>query len=234
MLLEFVAGSRMAGRLKLRPHAGPHMIARIAGRLEEVRSDAALLDTGDGLWYEVLVPSCDIERLSRKLGGDIVLHTIHYFEGDPSRGQQTPRLIGFLAEEDRAFFTTFTTVKGVGIRKALRALARRPSEVAAAIEAKDVKLLKSLPEIGARMAERIITELHGKVDAFAGDLPAGKAESEGPTMTEAAAEALSVLVQLGEKRADAAALIERVLAVDPDVESPETIIQHVYKLKAGA
>ncbi len=208
------------------------MIARIAGRLEEIRTDAALLDTGGGLWYEVLIPSCDTERLSRKLGADVVLHTIHYFEGDPSRGQQTPRLIGFLAEDDRAFFTTFTTVKGVGIRKALRALARRPSEVAAAIESKDAKFLKSLPEIGARMAERIITELHGKVDIFAGDLPAG-GESDTPAMTEAAAEALSVLVQLGEKRADAAALIDRVLAVDPDAASPETILQHVYKLKAG-
>ncbi len=210
------------------------MIARIAGRLEEIRTEAALLDTGAGLWYEVLIPSCDTERLSRKLGADVVLHTIHYFEGDPSRGQQTPRLIGFLAEEDRAFFTTFTTVKGVGIRKALRALARRPSEVAAAIENKDAKFLKSLPEIGARMAERIITELHGKVDVFAGDLPGGaQGESDAPALTASAAEALSVLVQLGEKRADAAALIDRVLAVDPDVASPETIIQHVYKLKAG-
>ena len=52
-------------------------------------------------------------------------------------------------------------------------------------------------------------------------------------MTEAAAEALSVLVQLGERRADAAALIERVLAVAPELDSPEAIIQQAYRLKAG-
>ena len=47
-------------------------------------------------------------------------------------------------------------------------------------------------------------------------------------------EAVAVLVQLGERRADAMALVERVLAVAPDSDSPETIIQHAYRLKAGA
>jgi hypothetical protein len=32
---------------------------------------------------------------------------------------------------------------------------------------------------------------------------------------------------------DAAALVERVLAVLPDADSAETIIQHAYKFKAG-
>ncbi|MFP4052607.1 MAG: Holliday junction branch migration protein RuvA [Phycisphaerae bacterium] len=210
------------------------MIARIAGRLEEVRKGAVLVDTGGGLWYEVLVPACDVERLSRRLGQDLVLHTIHFLEGDPSHGQQTPRLLGFLAEEDREFFWVFTTVKGVGIRKGLRALARRPAEVATAIQNKDAKFLKSLPEIGPRMAERIVTELHDKVGVFVEEAAVTTAGGEEIPFPEAASEALAVLVQLGEKRADAAALVERVLAIAPEASSPEEIIQHVYRLKAGA
>ncbi len=210
------------------------MIARIAGRLEEVRKGAVLVDTGSGLWYEVLVPACDVERLSRRLGQDLVLHTIHFLEGDPSHGQQTPRLLGFLAEEDREFFGVFTTVKGVGIRKGLRALARRPGEVAGAIQNKDAKFLKSLPEIGPRMAERIVTELHDKVAPFAEEAAMTTEGGEEVPFPEAASEAVAVLVQLGEKRADAAALVERVLAVAPEASSPEEIIQHVYRLKAGA
>lgn len=204
------------------------MIARIAGRLEEVVEGTALVDTGGGLWYEVRVPACDVERLRRRVGQDIILHTIHYLEGDPSHGAVTPRLIGFGSEGDRDFFRLFTTVKGIGVRKALRAMVRPVAEVATAIQNKDTKLLVALPEIGRRTAETVIVELHGKVDAFAGEAAPGEV-----ALPEAAEEALAVLVQLGERRADAMALIERVLTVAPELDSPEEIIQQAYKLKAG-
>ena len=206
------------------------MISRITGMLERVSSDGALVDTGAGLCYDVMVPACDVERLSRRTGQEIVLHTIHYVEGDPTRGSLVPRLVGFVAEADREFFRVFTTVKGVGIRKALRAMARPPAEVAAAIEAKDTRLLVALPEIGKWMAERIITELHGKLGAFAGELAGAPGQ---PEMPEAALEAVAVLVQLGERRADALALVDRVLAVAPELAEPEDIIQQAYKVKAG-
>jgi len=205
------------------------MIARITGRLESIADGAAVIDAGAGLWYEVMVPSCDVERLSRRAGQEVVLHTIHYLEGDPGRGMQQPRLIGFLNEADRGFFRLFTTVKGIGARRALRALVRSPGEVAAAIANKDAKFLVALPEIGKRTAEQIIAELSGRVDEFAGEL-AGEPAAD---LSEAAAEALAVLVQLGERRADALALIQRVLAVAPDLAGPEPIIQQVYRLKAG-
>ena len=205
------------------------MIAKVTGRLEHVAAGSALIDVGGGLSYEVLVAAADVERLSRRCGQDVALHTIHYLEGDMSRGAAVPRLIGFLSESDRDFFRIFTTVKGIGARKALRALIRSPGEVAAAIGAKDVKYLKALPEIGPRTAERIVAELHGKLDEFAGEA-AAISEVELP---EAGAEAVAVLVQLGERRADATALVERVLAVAPDLEAPEEIIQHAYRLKAG-
>ncbi len=207
------------------------MIARISGRLEEISADAAaLVDVGGGLWYEIRVPACDVEQLTRRVGQDIILHTIHYFEGDPSHGQVTPRLIGFRSESDRDFLKIFTTVKGVGVRKALRALARPIAEIAAAIQAKDARFLISLPEIGKRTAEQIIVELHGKLDDFAGEGLPGQAASE---ISAAATEAISVLVGLGERRGDAAALVERVLGIEPDLESAEEIIQHAYKLKAA-
>jgi Holliday junction DNA helicase RuvA len=204
------------------------VIARISGRLEEITESAALVNTGDGLWYEVLIPACDLTRLSDRTGQEVVLHTIHYVEGDPSRGGQTPRLIGFCSETDRAFFRLFTTVKGIGVRKALRALVRPLGEIAAAIQNKDTAMLLALPEIGKRTAETVIAELHGKVDEFAAESVAMKVE-----VPPAGTEALAVLVQLGERRSDAAALVERVLAVAPELDSPEAIIQQAYRLKAG-
>ena len=206
------------------------MIARITGRLEEMADASALVDCGAGLWYEVLVPAWDVERLSRRVGQDVVLFTIHIIEGDPSRGSVIPRLIGFYTEVDRAFFQTFTKVKGIGVRKALRALVRPAAEIAAAIERKDATFLTALPEVGKRTAEQIITDLHGKMGEFVGEITAGE---QAEPISEAASEAVSVLVQLGERRADAMALVERVLAVAPDMSNPEAIIQHVYRLKSG-
>jgi holliday junction DNA helicase RuvA len=204
------------------------MIARIRGQLEELTESTVTVATGD-LAYEVLIPACDVERLHRRLGQPVVFHTIHYLEGDPSHGQVTPRLIGFLNETDRDFFKVFTTVKGIGVRKALLALIKPVAEIAAAISAKDAKILSSLPGVGPRSAERIIADLHGKVDIFAGEIvPVAE-----QTLTDAGTEAIAILIQLGEKQADARALVERVLAVSPDLDQPEAIIQTAYRLKAG-
>ena len=206
------------------------MITRISGRLEQIADGTAVIDVGAGLWYAVMIPGFDVERLSRRVGGEVVLHTIHYLDGDPSRGTQTPRLVGFLTETDRDFLRLFTTVKGIGIRKALRALIRPVTEVAAAIAARDAKFLIALPEIGRRSAETIIAELHDRVDDFAGQR-AGVPDAD--QLSPAASEAVAVLVQLGERRVDAMALVDRVLAVAPQLDTAEDVIQHVYRLRAG-
>jgi len=207
------------------------MIARISGRLQEVKGPAALIDTGGGLWYEVMVPAADAERLAGRVGQDIALYTLHHIEGDPTRGATTPRLVGFETPADREFFRMFTTVKGIGVRKALRAMVRSMADIAAAIQAKDTRFLIELPEIGKRTAETIIAELHGKVDEFAGELSPDRTETL--AIPEAGEEAVAVLVQLGERRADAIGLVQRLLAVAPELETPEEIIQQVFKLKAG-
>jgi len=208
------------------------MISQLTGRLQRLSEGKALIDLGTGVCYDVHVPACDCRQIERLTGQDVTLHTIHYLEGDPARGNLLPRLVGFLAESDREFFRIFTTVKGIGIRRALRAMARPVSEVAAAIVAKDVRLLKNLPEIGPRMAERLITELQDKVSAYAGETSATAATAaQTDKMPEPAMEAVAVLVQLGERRNDAIALVERVLAVAPEATTPEAIIQYVYKLK---
>ena len=68
------------------------------------------------------------------------------------------------------------------------------------------------------------------MDEFAGAVPA---LPEAPALGEAAGEAVAVLVQLGERRADATALVQRVLAANPEIDSPEAIIQHAYRMKVG-
>ena len=222
------------------------MITRIEGELIGVSKGRAELRCGATV-YELLIPAIDTQRISRMVGETIEFHTLHYLESQGQGSSYLPRLIGFSSASDRAFFELFTTVKGLGNRKALRAMELPVSEVAAAIAAKDTDILKSLPEIGKRTAETIAATLRGKVDSYisSGAYPqatsAGAGGSDNGQAAEKAAapgghlarEALEVLLQLGESRTEAVAWIDKAMSQDQPPTEPDELISAVYRLKAG-
>src|ERR1700728_549372 len=112
------------------------MICAITGTLQQVREDRVQLASG-AMVYEILMPAADIGQLKTLAGSEITFHTIFDLEGDASRGGLTPRMIGFLRLEDKQFFQLFITVKGIGPKRALRALVLPTGQIAAAIEAKN-------------------------------------------------------------------------------------------------
>ncbi len=208
------------------------MISRIEGELIRVDNGRAELRVG-ALVYELLIPACDTPRLSRHVGETLTFHTLHYLEGQGQGTSFLPRLIGFRTPEDRAFFELFTTVRGFGNRKALRALELPLGEVAGAIASRDTSILTSLPEIGKRTAETIIAELAGKVDRFVEvkSSPGGDGTPLSPAQTDLVRDAIAVMVQLGESRSQAQQLIERALAVDPEAASADQLVAGAFRLK---
>lgn len=216
------------------------MIRRIQGVLETIEDGAAIVSLPSGLTYEVLLSSYTAGRLAGLIGQPVTLHTIHYLEGSSQGGNMTPRLAGFLDATDRDFFDCFTDVKGIGPRKAMRAMAMSSAQIAAAIADRDVKTLQSLPEIGRRMAETIVATLHGKVDRFlespsvgrkAGESLAGMAEPSAASGS-AAREAMAVLLQLGENRTAVVQWINDVLVKQPDMDNAQELITAVLRHKA--
>ncbi len=206
------------------------MIARIEGKLVALDSDRALVQVGP-IGYEVMLPGYCVSALSGKIGTDIVLCTMEYYEGTPGGGSFVPRMIGFLNARERDFFTRFTSVKGIGVRKGLRSLSIPIATVAAAIENGDDKTLMTLDGVGKRMAQQIIAELKGKLHAFA----AG-AEAARPLQVRFKpfqAEALEILIAWGEKRSEAMELIELASERHPDVSSAQELVPLVYRLKQG-
>src|SRR5690554_6598524 len=97
------------------------MITRIEGRLSAVHSHKVELECPP-FTYELLVPAADVPALNTQIGRDVAFHTLHYYEMHGQGSSYIPRLIGFRTPADRAFFELFTTVKGVGVKKALKAL----------------------------------------------------------------------------------------------------------------
>ncbi|MEY5061946.1 MAG: putative Holliday junction ATP-dependent helicase RuvA [Planctomycetota bacterium] len=197
------------------------MISRIEGVLEDVVDGVAEVRVGDGVIYELLVPACDAGELTMRHGTRVSFFTLHYLEGQGQGSHFVPRLIGFSSREQRAFFELLTTVKGIGNRKALRAMQVSHARMAEAIASGDAKFLSTLPEIGKRTAESTIVELKGKLDPFlkdpsatrralAGSMPAVTVEIA--PLSGPAADAEEMMVQLGVQRAQARTAIERVLA----------------------
>ena len=98
------------------------MISRIEGVLEDVVEGVAEVRVGEGLVHELLVPACDAGELLTQQGRRVSFFTLHYLESQGQGSHFVPRLIGFRSREQRAFFELLTTVKGIGNRKALRAM----------------------------------------------------------------------------------------------------------------
>ena len=206
------------------------MIARIEGKLISLDSDCCLVQVGP-VGYEVMLPSYCVSVLSGQVGSDVTLCTMEYYEGSLGGGNLIPRMVGFLSAGERDFFTTYTSVKGMGIKKGLRSLSIPIATIASAIENGDDKTLMSLPAIGRRMAQQIIAELRGKLQSFA----AG-AEAAGPAATAFKPfqiEALEILIAWGEKRAEALELIEFACRKHPDIRTAEDLVPLVYRLKHG-
>ena len=206
------------------------MIARIEGKLAKLDTDSALVQVGS-VGYEVMLPSYCISALSGKVGSDITLCTMEYYEGAPGGGNLIPRMVGFLNAGERDFFTKYISVKGMGIKKGLRSLRVPIPTIAAAIENADDKILCSLPFVGRRMAQQIIAELKGKLQTFAVG-----AEAARPTEARFKPfqiEALEILIAWGEKRTEVIELVELACQKHPDINSAEALVPLVYRLKQG-
>jgi Holliday junction DNA helicase RuvA len=180
---------------------------------------------------DVLVPGSDVDSLHQRIGREVVFYTLLVFEGSGQGSSMVPRLLGFNSIQDRAFFELFTTVKNIGHRKALRALQAPAADIAAAIARRDSGFLIALPEIGKRTAETIIAELSGKLDAWLAGPGSTIEIGPGPIAGTPAADAVAMLVALGERPEAARQLVDRALSQHPDIDSPEALLAQVMTSK---
>ncbi len=197
------------------------MIAYLQGTILKKAEDRVLLLT-HGVGYEVMLPGFMVARLAEKAEGeDLTLFIYH----QQSERQPKPVLIGFHRESEKEFFQRFISVADVGPLKAVKALERPVTEIAAAIEAGDIRGLSQLKGIGKRTAQKIVATLGGAMDGFAH--PAGETAAVAAP-EEISAQVLGVLVeQLGQKPADARRRIDAALARNPDAADPGALLDDI-------
>ncbi len=176
-----------------------------------------------------MLPSALAESLRSNgvLGSEMTFHTIDYIEGGQI-GNQHPRLVGFADPIDKEFFSVFTTVPGLGIKKGLKSLTMPISDIARAIETNDTSVLQKLPGVGGRLAEKIIAELKGKTARFAlakGSKPLAIIEVK----PDHADEVLEILLQLQYRRAEAQTMLDRAISTGKRFKSSEEMLQQIFK-----
>jgi len=213
------------------------MITRISGTINRVLDEEIRLQVGP-LEYQVLVPECVRRQLQTKNGGDITLFTSEYLQGDPTGNKYIPRLIGFANEAELEFFELFCTVEKIGVKKALKALARPVREIADAIQRQDAKWLTTLPGIGNATSEQIIATLRRKVVKFAlMPAPAEGVAADTASVAEAEsastilADAYSALVGIGVNPYEARTFLDQAVASGKKFNSVEDVLLVIYQKK---
>jgi Holliday junction DNA helicase RuvA len=182
------------------------MIAKLRGLLDSFAADHAVIDV-NGIGYLVFASSRTLSALGA-IGGEVVVHT------EMKVSQDDIRLIGFATAGERDWFRLLTSVQGVGTRVALAILsALSADELSTAVSASDSRMIARAQGVGPKLAQRIVNELKDKVGAVA----LGPTGAAAPSPGSASADAVSALLNLGFRPAEASAAVAKAEAeLGPD------------------
>lgn len=177
------------------------MIARLRGLLDSFAADHAVIDVG-GVGYLVFASARTLSALGA-IGEEVVLHT------EMQVSQDDIRLIGFATAEEREWFRLLTSVQGVGARVALAILSALTSdELHRAVASGDKAMVARAQGVGPKLTQRIVNELKDK----AGGVALGPARGALPIVGGVAADAVSALLNLGFRPAEASAAVAKAEA----------------------
>jgi holliday junction DNA helicase RuvA len=194
------------------------MIGRLHGQILAKHPPQVLIDVG-GVGYEVEAPMSTFYDLPA-VGEPVTLIT-HLLVREDAHV-----LYGFLQERDRALFRDLLKVTGVGAKLALAILSGMDAQrFALAVEQEDLTALSRLPGIGRKTAQRLVMEMKDRVAALgggAGVLPARTPGAAAAAADAPLADAVSALIALGYKPADANRMAR---AVDDGAKTSEEIIR---------
>jgi Holliday junction DNA helicase RuvA len=172
------------------------MIAHLNGHLAATGIDHAVIDV-NGVGYLVGASAKTLAALGA-LGEFVTVHT------EMLVSEESIRLMGFASAEERDWFKLLTGVQGVGAKVALAILSiLSPAEVQTAVARADAAMIARANGVGPKLAQRIVNELKDK----AGGIALGGGGAAAVPASGAANDAVSALMNLGFKPAEASAAV---------------------------
>ena len=181
------------------------MIGRLAGTVEELGGDHAVIDV-HGVGYVAFCPARTLERLTRGEAAVLFIETVVR--------EDMIRLYGFSAAADRDWFRLLQSVQGVGAKVALAILSTLQGDaLAQAIALQDKVAVARTPGVGPKLAARIVAELKDKGPAaMISGVPAAAISAITRAPKGAPAEAVSALVNLGYGQSEAGQAVASAVA----------------------
>jgi Holliday junction DNA helicase RuvA len=172
------------------------MIAHLKGILTSTGTDHAVIDV-HGVGYLVGASGRTLAAIG-PVGEAATLFT------EMLVAEEFIRLVGFASAAERDWFRLLTGVQGVGARVALAILsALEPADIGRAVMAQDKATVARANGVGPKLAERIVRELKDKV----GGVALGPAAAAQVVPVGAGADAVSALLNLGFRPAEAASAV---------------------------
>ena len=174
------------------------MIAKVRGILDHKAPGEVIVDVG-GVGYQLFTALSVFYRLP-EVGEPVTLLVYTHVRED------TLQLFGFFDPAEKQAFVLLTGVSGIGPRLALNILSGMAAgELLDALREGDVARLVSIPGVGKRLADRMIVELRDRINMLPEAVP------EAAAAPGIRGDALSALVNLGYRRADAERAVRQVL-----------------------
>ena len=195
------------------------MIAHIKGTVIETTPLLVVIEAA-GLGYEVQIPITTAEKVPR-IGKECSLFTHAVYREDSAS------LYGFATREDRDFFRLLVEkVSGIGPKIGIAILSRMSVELLrGAIASSDIALLSKCPGIGKKTAERLVIELKDKVGLSAAPVSSDSSTVAASASPGAFQDAVSSLIILGYKPADADKFVRKASSLLPADASVEALVK---------
>ncbi len=198
------------------------MISYLNGRVAAIGENYVVMDV-NGIGFRVFMPSGDLARLPGP-GGEAKVFTYFYVREDAME------LYGFGSESGIEYFTRLLSVTGVGCKAALAILSvLPPAELAMAIIGGDHKAITRAQGVGAKLAQRIILELKGKIDTK--DAVGAPQKEEAGYAPSADVSAINALIALGCSPSEAQKTVMQIPAAGMSTE--EIIKEALRRMSNG-
>jgi len=134
------------------------MIESLRGTVVTLESDAVVLELG-GVGWRLRIPSGTAQQLARGRAAQLMCHLL--------LRDDRFHLYGFATALERDLFRVLLAVSGLGPEKALSLMsAQSPENIGQAVRDSDPTPFQIVRGIGNRLAQRIVLELQGKLDAL--------------------------------------------------------------------
>ena len=188
------------------------MFAYIKGSLEEKGTNYVVIENGN-IGYKIFMSNISINEIG-DLGTNVKVYTHYYVRED------NISLYGFLTHEELKMFELLLSVSGIGAKSAITMLSNiTPAGFAMAIISNNIALLKKIPGIGPKTAQRIILELQDKLKSEQA-LTSQEKQEEIKVLnnSENVDEAMQALQILGYNKKEIEKAFEKIANTDVSVE----------------